>query len=64
MTLFRLALNICPRARFSPKATPASMIESFGHFVIQGNYIVGFVVFIILDRHQLRGHHEGCRPYR
>ena len=24
------------------------MIESFGHFVIQGNYIVGFVVFIIL----------------
>jgi flagellar biosynthesis protein FlhA len=48
LTLFRLALNICSTRLILTKGTGGNVIESFGHFVIQGNYIVGFVVFIIL----------------
>jgi flagellar biosynthesis protein FlhA len=47
-TLFRLALNICTTRLILTKGHAGGVIESFGHFVIQGNYIVGFVVFIIL----------------
>ncbi|MFA6286561.1 MAG: flagellar biosynthesis protein FlhA [Opitutaceae bacterium] len=47
-TLFRLALNICTTRLILTKGEAGNVIESFGHFVIQGNYIVGFVVFIIL----------------
>ncbi len=47
-TLFRLALNICTTRLILTKGEAGSVIEAFGHFVIQGNYVVGFVVFIIL----------------
>jgi flagellar biosynthesis protein FlhA len=47
-TLFRLALNICTTRLILTKGEAGGVIESFGHFVIQGNYVVGFVVFIIL----------------
>jgi len=47
-TLFRLALNICTTRLILTKGHAGGVIESFGHFVIQGNYIVGFVVFLIL----------------
>ena len=47
-TLFRLALNICTTRLILTKGHAGGIIESFGHFVIQGNYIVGFVVFLIL----------------
>lgn len=48
LTLFRLALNICSTRLILTKGEAGSVIESFGHFVIQGNYIVGLVVFVIL----------------
>ncbi|MBP7141342.1 MAG: flagellar biosynthesis protein FlhA [Opitutaceae bacterium] len=48
LTLFRLALNICSTRLILTKGEAGNVIESFGHFVIQGNYIVGFVVFLIL----------------
>lgn len=48
LTLFRLALNICSTRLILTKGHAGNIIESFGHFVIQGNYIVGFVVFLIL----------------
>jgi flagellar biosynthesis protein FlhA len=48
LTLFRLALNICSTRLILTTGHGGSVIESFGHFVIQGNYIVGFVVFVIL----------------
>jgi len=48
LTLFRLALNICSTRLILTKGEAGHVIESFGHFVIQGNYIVGFVVFLIL----------------
>ncbi|HRE80380.1 MAG TPA: flagellar biosynthesis protein FlhA [Opitutaceae bacterium] len=48
LTLFRLALNICSTRLILTKGEAGAVIESFGHFVIQGNYIVGLVVFVIL----------------
>ena len=48
LTLFRLALNISSTRQILIKGYAGHIIESFGHFVIQGNYIVGAVVFIIL----------------
>lgn len=48
LTLFRLALNICSTRLILTTGNGGNVIESFGHFVIQGNYIVGFVVFSIL----------------
>lgn len=47
-TLFRLALNICSTRLILTKGEAGGVIQSFGNFVIQGNYIVGLVVFIIL----------------
>ncbi len=47
-TLFRLALNICSTRLILTRAEAGGIIDSFGHFVIQGNYVVGFVVFLIL----------------
>jgi flagellar biosynthesis protein FlhA len=47
-TLFRLALNIGSTRQILLHGYAGHIIESFGHFVIQGNYIVGAVVFIIL----------------
>jgi len=48
LTLYRLALNICSTRLILTQGHAGNIIESFGHFVIQGNYIVGFVVFLIL----------------
>ena len=48
LTLYRLALNICTTRLILTKGHAGGVIESFGQFVIQGNYIVGFVVFLIL----------------
>ena len=48
LTLFRLALNICSTRQILGNGYAGHIIESFGHFVIQGNYVVGAVVFLIL----------------
>src|SRR5690606_33989434 len=48
LTLYRLALSICSTRLILTEGAGGDVIESFGHFVIQGNYIVGFVVFLIL----------------
>jgi len=48
LTLFRLALNISSTRQILIKGYAGHIIDSFGHFVIQGNYIVGAVVFLIL----------------
>jgi len=48
LTLFRLALNICSTRQILGNGYAGQIIESFGHFVIQGNYVVGAVVFLIL----------------
>jgi len=48
LTLFRLALNISSTRQILTQGYAGQIIDSFGNFVIQGNYIVGLVVFVIL----------------
>ncbi len=48
LTLFRLALNISSTRQVLIHGYAGHVIDAFGHFVIQGNYIVGAVVFVIL----------------
>jgi flagellar biosynthesis protein FlhA len=53
LTLFRLSLNIASSRRIllhGHEGTHAagSMIQAFGQFVVGGNYVVGFVLFLAL----------------
>jgi flagellar biosynthesis protein FlhA len=53
MTLFRLSLNLASSRRIllhgSEGASAAGrVIEAFGQFVVGGNYVVGFVLFLAL----------------
>src|SRR5580698_1085809 len=48
LTLFRLALNISSTRQILVNGYAGHVIDSFGHIVIRGNYVVGAVVFIIL----------------
>jgi flagellar biosynthesis protein FlhA len=47
-TLFRLSLNVSSTRSILTNATGGKVIEAFGHFVIGGNAVIGFVVFLIL----------------
>lgn len=47
-TLFRLGLNISSTRLILIDGYAGKVIESFGTFVVSGDYIVGFIVFIIL----------------
>ena len=47
-TLFRLGLNVSTTRLILGQADAGQVIETFGNFVVGGDYIVGFVIFIIL----------------
>ncbi|MBN1944107.1 MAG: type III secretion system export apparatus subunit SctV [Bradymonadales bacterium] len=47
-TLFRLALNVSTTRLILLQAFAGEVIESFGTFVVKGNYVVGAVIFLIL----------------
>jgi len=47
-TLYRLALNISSTRLVLGQADAGDVIEAFGTFVVGNNYLVGFVVFIII----------------
>lgn len=47
-TIFRLGLTVASTRLILLEAHAGNVIESFGMFVVGGNYVVGFVVFIIL----------------
>ncbi|MBM7555357.1 flagellar biosynthesis protein FlhA [Halanaerobacter jeridensis] len=47
-TLFRLGLNVSTTRLILGQADAGQVIETFGNFVVGGNYIVGFVIFVIL----------------
>ncbi len=47
-TLFRLALNVSTTRSILANADGGVVIETFGSFVIGGNAVIGFVVFLIL----------------
>src|SRR5579863_3813120 len=53
LTLFRISLNIASSRRIllhgtEGAAAAGSVIEAFGQFVVGGNYVVGFVIFLAL----------------
>ena len=47
-TLFRLALNVASTRLILLKGYAGSVIEAFGFFVVGGNPLVGFIIFMIL----------------
>ncbi|GAB6173439.1 flagellar biosynthesis protein FlhA [Paradesulfitobacterium aromaticivorans] len=48
MTLFRLSLNISTTRLVLLDGYAGDVIQQFGQFVIRGNPVVGFIVFVIL----------------
>jgi len=48
ITLYRLALNVASTRLILLDGYAGHIIESFGNFVVRGNYVVGLVVFSIL----------------
>src|SRR6202142_4495131 len=53
MTLFRLSLNLASSRRIllhgaEGASAAGRVIEAFGQFVVGGNYVVGFVLFLAL----------------
>ncbi|MCL4219272.1 MAG: FHIPEP family type III secretion protein, partial [Candidatus Hydrogenedentes bacterium] len=48
LTLFRLSLNVASTRLILSQADAGAVIDAFGGFVTQNNYVVGFVIFIIL----------------
>jgi len=48
LTLFRLSLNVASTRLILGEAYAGEVIESFGQFVVKGNYILGMVVFLII----------------
>lgn len=47
-TLFRLSLNVSSTRLILLTGNPGKIIQAFGNFVVGGNYVVGFVIFLIL----------------
>jgi flagellar biosynthesis protein FlhA len=70
LTLFRLALNIASSRRIllhgsEGTAAAGKVIEAFGQFVVGGNYVVGFVLFLALIAIQFWwSRTERCAPPR
>jgi type III secretion protein V len=52
-TLFRLALNVSSTRLVLARGDAGRVIEAFGRVVVQGNYVVGAVIFAILTLVQL-----------
>ena len=53
LTLFRLSLNLASSRRIllhgnEGAGAAGNVIEAFGQFVVGGNYVVGFVLFLVL----------------
>lgn len=47
-TLFRLALNVSSTRLILKDGYAGEVINSFGNFVVGGNYIVGIIIFLII----------------
>ena len=48
MTLYRLSLNVASTRRILLSADGGTLVDAFGSFVVGGNLVVGFVIFLIL----------------
>lgn len=47
-TLYRLGLNVSATRLILLHAEAGNVITAFGQFVVGGNYVVGFIIFVIL----------------
>lgn len=47
-TLFRLGVTISSTRQILLKAYAGHVISAFGNFVVGGNYVVGFIIFLII----------------
>ncbi len=48
LTLYRLALNIASTRLILSRGQAGQVVQSFGDFVVGGNYVIGVIVFVIL----------------
>jgi flagellar biosynthesis protein FlhA len=48
VTLLRLSLNVASTRLILGDAYAGEVISAFGSFVVKGNYVVGFVIFVII----------------
>jgi len=48
LTLFRLSLNVASTRLILSEADAGRLIAAFGEVVVRGNYVLGFVIFIIV----------------
>ncbi|MEK3989588.1 flagellar biosynthesis protein FlhA [Robertmurraya sp. FSL R5-0851] len=48
LTLYRLGLNVSTTRAILTHGEAGGVVETFGHFVVGGNVIVGIVIFVIL----------------
>ena len=48
VTLFRLSLNVATTRLILARGYAGEVIQGFGSFVVAGNYVVGFIIFMIL----------------
>lgn len=48
LTLFRLSLNVATTRLILAEGYAGNIIESFGGFIVQGNYVIGIIIFAVL----------------
>ncbi|MDI6402123.1 FHIPEP family type III secretion protein, partial [Balneolaceae bacterium ANBcel3] len=48
LTLFRLSLNVATTRLILNDAYAGEMIQSFGNFMVQGNFVIGIIIFSVL----------------
>ncbi|MEX0722400.1 MAG: flagellar biosynthesis protein FlhA [Gracilimonas sp.] len=48
LTLFRLSLNVGTTRLILSEGYAGSIIESFGGFIVQGNFVIGIIIFSVL----------------
>ena len=68
LTLVRLSLNVASTRLILMHGqdgvdAAGHVIMSFGQFVVGGNFVVGTVVFLVLDRHSVHRHQPRRRPH-
>ena len=67
--MLRLALNLASTrlilaSGHEGTAAAGHVIEAFGGFVMQGNFVIGVIVFAHPGDRELRRHHQGLGPHR
>ncbi len=48
LTLFRLSLNVASTRLILSEAYAGELIQAFGNFVVQGNIVIGIIIFSVL----------------